>query len=45
VHVAPAQRTADALRPLLAVGLALLYAAVATALGAALTERRDVEGR
>ena len=43
--IAPSQPTADALRPLLAVGLALFYAAVATALGVALTERRDVEGR
>jgi ABC-2 type transport system permease protein len=43
--IAPAEPTLDVLRPWAAAGLAAVYVAVATAIGVAITERRDVEGR
>ena len=43
--IAPAQPTLDALGAWTAAGLAALYVTAATAVGVALTERRDVEGR
>jgi hypothetical protein len=43
--IVPAQPTLDALGAWAAAGLAAVYVTAATALGVALTERRDVEGR